>query len=126
MELTHSNTAKRLGVSAAVLGAAKKNLAPGLHYTVTRPHLFTENGIAALDLIFGVQKKEGWPLLVTGRKGRFVLCTAPDGVEWQLEVRTPALYSRGLTVPSSRYTVSDTRPHFARQKGRSPRSRGRW
>lgn len=132
--MTHTELAARLGVTKARLGYVKKTLTAEIHYTQDRPNLYTPAGIAAVEAIFGVQKKEAGPccdgacacLTVTGSRGRFVTALDSEGAEWQVEVRTPALFARGMTIPATRYTVASARPHFARQKGRSPRSRGRW
>ena len=133
--MDHPTLATHLGVSKAVLGKAKKAaLTPGLHYTEKRPQIYTAAGIAALKLHFGIEKKEPPPccdgpcqcLTVTGRRGRMVLATDATSAEWQLEVRMPALYTIGMKIPPARYTPSGARPRFARQKGRAPRSRGRW
>lgn len=125
---SHKSLAALLGVSAAVLGRAKADLTPELHYTSTRPHQYTDAGIAFLRSLFGLEKKEGpGPLIALRPKGkRFVVCEKKDGGLVELEVTDPALFSRGFVIPATRYTLSGIRPGYARLKGRAPRGRGRW
>ena len=124
--ISHSALAKQLGISNAVLGSVKKELSPELHYTSKRPHLYTDEGVTAARVHLGLEKKERGPLTVQRTIKGFAVCLDTQGQTVQVAVRDARLFNRGFVIPPERLLYSDIRPGYARLKGRSPRSRGRW